>query len=323
MIKNYLKVAWRNLIKNKTHTFINVSGLSVGMAVAMLIGLWIWDELSYDKYHENYNRVVKVMQHQAINGTTFSQVAIPIPLGTMLRNDYTGPNRDFKYMVLSSWNFEHILTVGDKKLSMTGSYMQPEAPDMLTLKMLKGTRKGLQDPLSIVISQKVATAMFGGDDPLGKTIRIDNKKDVTVTGVYEDLPRNTEFNELTYILPWELYLQTEEWLKRASTQWGNNSFQLFAQLNDGADITKVDARIKDLKKKNIAAQGDKVGASFNPQVFLHPMEKWHLYSEFKDGKNTGGAIQFVWLFGIIGVFVLLLACINFMNLSTAPLRKTR
>lgn len=321
MIKNYLKVAWRNLIKNKTHTFINVAGLSVGMAVAMLIGLWIWDELSYDRQFENHQKIVRVMQHQTLNGETGSQISMPIPLGTVLRSDYTGPNRDFKAVVLSSWNNEHILNVGDKKISMQGSYIQSEAPDILSLKMIKGTRGGLKDPSSIMISEKVAKAMFGDDDPMNKIIRIDNKNVVKVTGVYEDLPRNSSLNDITYMLPWDLYMTTENWLKRASTQWGNNSFQIFAQLNPGADLDKVNARIRGLKKKNIAAQGDKLGASFNPTVFLHPMDKWHLYGEFKNGVNTGGAIQFVWLFGVIGIFVLLLACINFMNLSTARSEK--
>jgi putative ABC transport system permease protein len=321
MFKNYLKISWRNLTKNKAHTFINVTGLSVGMAVAILIGLWIWDEISYNKNFQNEDRIVQVWQHQTFNGKVGSQVAMPIPLGTMLREEYTGKGKDFKYLTLSSWNYEHILAVGDKKLTQTGSYMQPEVTEMLTLNMLKGTRGGLKDPLSILLSQKVATALFGSDDPMNKTIKLDNKQLLKVTGVYEDLPRNSTFNELNIILPWDQYPIAQEWIKRASTQWGNNSFQIFAQLNANADINKVNARIKGLKEKNIALAGDKVGASFKPVVFLHPMVKWHLYSEFKDGINTGGAIQFVWLFGIIGVFVLLLACINFMNLSTARSEK--
>jgi putative ABC transport system permease protein len=318
MIKNYLKIAWRNLVKNKAHTFINVTGLSVGMAVAMLIGLWIWDELSYDKYFENHDKIVQVWQHQTFNGKIGSQIAMPIPLGTMLSKDYRS---DFKYVVLSSWNYEHILTYGEKKITQLGSFMQPEAPDMLTLNMLKGTRKGLADPSSIMLSAKVAKAMFGNEDPMDKTIKLDNQHLVKVTGVYEDLPHNTSFNELTFILPWNLYPITQAGVKRAATRWGDNSYQIYAQLNDNVTIAKVNARIKGLKEKNIAAQGDKVGASFKPVVFLHPMNKWHLYSEFKDGINTGGAVQFVWMFGIIGVFVLLLACINFMNLSTARSEK--
>jgi putative ABC transport system permease protein len=321
MFKNYLKISWRNLAKNKTHTFINVTGLSVGMAVAILIGLWIWDELSYDNYFQNKDRIVQVWQHQTFNGKVGSQVAMPIPLGTMLRDEYTGADKDFKYVSLSSWNYDHIVAVGDKKLTKQGSYMQPEITEMLSLKMLKGTRGGLKDPSSILLSDKVAKALFGSDDPMGKTIKLDNKQLVKVTGVYEDMPHNSTFNELNIILPWELYEVSQDWVKRASTQWGNNSFQIFAQLNDKADINKINARIKTLKEKNIALAGDKVGASFKPVVFLHPMAKWHLYSEFKDGINTGGAIQFVWLFGVIGVFVLLLACINFMNLSTARSEK--
>jgi putative ABC transport system permease protein len=318
MIKNYLKISWRNLIKNKAHTFINVTGLSVGMAVAMLIGLWIWDELSYDKYFQNYDKIVQVWQHQTFNGKVGSQVAMPIPLGTMLSKDYRS---DFKYVVLSSWNYDHILAVGDKKITQQGSFMQAEAPDMLSLKMIRGDHKALADPSSIVLSAKVAKAMFGNDDPMNKTIKLDNKQLVKVTGVYEDLPHNTTFRDLSFILPWDLYPISQDWIKRAATQWGNNSFQIFAQLNNNVTLKKVNARIRTLKEKNIAAQGDKVGASFKPVVFLHPMSKWHLYSEFKDGINTGGAVQFVWMFGIIGVFVLLLACINFMNLSTARSEK--
>jgi putative ABC transport system permease protein len=318
MIRNYLKIAWRNLVKNKVHSFINVAGLSVGMAVAMLIGLWIWDELSFNRYFKNYDRIVQVWQHQTFNGEVGSQTAMPIPLGLKLRESYMN---DFKYVVLSTWTMEHIITNGDKKFTKLGNYVQPEMPDMLTLKMIKGTRAGLKDLSSIMLSESLAKTLFGNADPINKTLKIDNQWVVKVTGVYEDMPNNTEFKEVTFFAPWDLYMTTMPWLKRAATRWGNNSWQIFAQLAPNADVDKVSAKIKDIKLKNIAAQGDKLGADFKPAVFLHPMNKWHLYSEFKNGVNTGGAIQFVWMFGIIGVFVLLLACINFMNLSTARSEK--
>jgi putative ABC transport system permease protein len=318
MIKNYLKIAWRNLLKNKAHSLINITGLSVGMAVAILIGLWIWDELSYDNYHQNYDRIVQVMQHQRFNGDVGTQRSIPIPLGLKLRQDFKG---DFKYAVLSTWTSEHIIANGDKKLTQLGNYMQPEAPDMLTLKMLKGSRTGLKDQSSILISAKLSKALFGNADPINQLLKIDNEFSVKVTGVYEDLPHNTTFNDMAFIAPWDLYMTTQPYLKRAATTWGNNSWQIFAQLAPNADINRVSARIKNLKYVGLAAQGDKVGLTFKPVIFLQPMRKWHLYSEYKNGINTGGAIEFVWMFGIIGVFVLMLACINFMNLSTARSEK--
>lgn len=322
MIKNYLKIAWRNLLKNKAHTLINVTGLSVGMAVAILIGLWIWDELSYDKYFKSYDRIVQVMQHQTFNGDVGTQTAMPIPLGMKLRQDYTGNSKDFKYVVLSTWTGDHILAHGDKKLTRSGNYMQAEAPDLLTLKMLKGTRKALNDPTSILLSETSSKALFGNADPMNQMIKIDNSWTVKVAGIYEDIPDNTSFKDITFIAPWDLYMTTQPYLKKyALTQYGNNSWQIFAQLTPGADVDKVSAKIKDLKLKGLIVNGDQVGVSFKAAVFLHPMSKWHLYSEFKNGVITGGRIQFVWMFGIIGVFVLLLACINFMNLSTARSEK--
>src|ERR1700712_3863557 len=248
MIKNYLKIAWRNLLKNKAHTFINVTGLSIGMAVAMLIGLWIWDELSYEKYFKNYNNLVQVMQHQTFNGNIGTQTAMPMPLGWKLRQDYMGANKDFKYVVLSSWTGGHVLSHGDKKLTQTGNYMQAEAPDMLTLNMLKGTRKALNDPSSIILSQTIAKALFGDADPMNQMVKIDATWTVKVAGLYEDIPNNSDFRELTFILPWDLYMTTEPWLKNyALNSWGNNSFQIFAQLNSNASPEKTSARIKDLK----------------------------------------------------------------------------
>ncbi|MFI5162189.1 MAG: ABC transporter permease [Sphingobacteriales bacterium] len=321
MIKNYLKIAWRNLLKNKAHTFINVSGLSVGMAVAMLIGLWIWDEVSYDKYFQNHDHLVQVMQHQTFNGERGTQSSIPLPLGPKLRADYTGPTKEFKYVVNSTWTQGHILAYKDKKFNKDGNYMQAEAPDMLSLKMLKGTRGGLKDPSSILLSQTLAKVLFGDSDPMNQTVKLDNKDLVKVTGVFEDFPHNTSFNDMTFILPWDLYLKTNPWTKQNMAEWGNNSWQIFAQLNPNANIEQVSARIKDLKLNALTAVNDKLSLSFKPALFLHPMNKWHLYSEFKNGVIVGGNIEFVWMFGIIGVFVLLLACINFMNLSTARSEK--
>src|ERR1700761_4774612 len=298
MIKNYLKVAWRNLLKNKAHTFINVAGLSIGMSVALLIGLWVWDELSYDKYHRNYDRIVQVMQHQTFNGEVGTQKSITLPLGAALRQYYTGTDKDFKYVVLSTWTEDHILAYNDKKITQLGNYMQPEAPDMLTLKMLKGKRSGLKDPSSILLSASVAKALFGNTDPMFKVVKIDHKWIVKVTGVYADLPRNTSFNDMAYIASWDLYMTTNPYLKKAVTQWGNNSWQIFAQLNPKADINKVSVKIRDLKLKGLAGQNDVIGISFKAAIFLKPMHEWHLYSEYKNGVITGGEIQFVWMFGI-------------------------
>ncbi|MBN9297417.1 MAG: ABC transporter permease [Filimonas sp.] len=308
MFKNYLKVALRNLRKNKSISLINIVGLSVGMAVALLIGLWIWDEVSYDKYHQHYDRIAQVRQNQTFNGEISTGQAIPVPLGEELRKTY---GSDFKHIVLSSWTWNHILTVGDKKIKFTGNYMEPEAPEMLTLNMVKGARNGLKDQSSILLAASVAKALFGNEDPMNKTVLVDNKDNFKVTGVYEDLPYNTSLNELLFILPWSYYMTQQN--PNINLHWGNNSFQLYVQVNDNADMQKVSQRIRDAKYNRVDADTK----AFNPRIFLQPMSDWHLRSEYKNGVLVGGRIQYVWLFGIIGIFVLLLACINFMNLSTA------
>jgi hypothetical protein len=197
MIKNYFKIAWRNLIKSKGYSAINIGGLAVGMAVAMMIGLWVYDELTFDKYHKNYDRIAQVMQHANFNGQIETQVANPGVMGPELRNKY---GSDFKYVVQSSWRGRHLLTVGNKHITKVGSFFEPDAPEMFTLKMLKGTRAGLKDPYSIMLSASAAASIFGNEDPINKTIKLDRQYDVEVTGVYEDLPDNTYFREIEIMI---------------------------------------------------------------------------------------------------------------------------
>jgi putative ABC transport system permease protein len=313
MFKNYFKTAWRNITKNKAQSFINIAGLSVGMAVAMLIGLWIWDELSFNKYHENYDRIAAVMQHETYNGTISTGAAIPLPLDVELHKDY---GSDFKYIVMSSWTENHTLIAGDKKISYKGNFMGADAPEMFTLKMLEGSRNGLKDRSSILISQTVAKALFGNENALNKLINLDDKTAFKVSGVYEDLPHNTALHDVAFIGSWEYYIASPG-NERSLSDWGDNSLFMYVQIADNAGMSKVSAKIKNIKLNNMSREDTK----FKPVIFLQPMSKWHLYAEFKNGINTGGAIEYVWLFGIIGMFVLLLACINFMNLSTARSEK--
>lgn len=315
MIKNYIKVAMRNLLRSKGYSLINIGGLAVGMTVAMLIGFWIYDEITFDSYNRNYDRVVQVLQHQTFNGHKGTEKSIPIPLRAGLQRLY---GSDFKYLALSSWTGDHILTVGTNSFPRSGNYMEPDAPSILSLEMISGSAAGLSEPNAILLSQSVAKTLFSDRDPLNQLIRIDNKLDVRVAGVYKDIPFNSEFNNITFIAPWELFVSSEPWVKQASdgNHWGNNSFQLFAQLANNADLDKVNARIK-----NIKYNSDENERPFKPEIFLHPLKEWHLKSNWYNGVHTGGLIQYVWFFGIVGVFVLMLACINFMNLSTARSEK--
>jgi putative ABC transport system permease protein len=313
MLKNYLKIAWRNLIKNKASSLINIGGLAVGMAVAMLIGLWIWDELSFDKNFKNYDRIAQVKQNNTMNGEIGTGTNVPWPMGDELRKSF---GSDFKYVAMATYNGGHILTYGDKKLTTTGTYFEPLALEMLSFKMLKGNKTGLNDPSSILLSESTAKAYFGKADPMYKLMKIDNSQLVKVTGVYEDMPSSSSFAEVNFIAPWELYSNANG-LKKQTDTWRCNCYFAYTQVADNVDMSKASAKIRDIKLSKV----NKIELKQKNQVFLDPMKNWHLYSDFKNGVIVGGRIQYVWLFGIIGIFVLLLACINFMNLSTARSEK--
>jgi putative ABC transport system permease protein len=310
MFKNYFKTAWRNIIKNKLYSVINIAGLATGMGLAILIGLWIWDELSFNTYHHNYKNIAQVMVTQTFGNNISTDVAIPLPLKDELKNNF---GSDFKSMALASWKWDHSFTIDKTKISKSGMYVEPDFLKIFSIKMIQGSyNDALNHPSSILLSESAAKSLFGNENALNKTIVFDNGLNGKITGVFADIPTSSEFNGVEVLLPWSLFLQ-QDGVKNALDNWGNNSFQLFAQINDKTTFESITFKIKDIGKKHYPQS--------KPEYFLQPMRKWHLYSEFKNGVNVGGRIQYVWMFGIIGVFVLLLACINFMNLSTARSEK--
>ena len=314
MLKNYFRVALRNLGRDRTSSIINLGGLSVGMAVAMLIGFWVYSELTFNKSFDHYDRIAMVMQHQTSNGQVNTFWGMPKPLGQELKENY-GTN--FKYVVRAGFPYDGFLSSGSKNLSTRGTYMDPDAPSMLSLQMQKGNLDGLKDPHSIILSASTAKAFFGDQDPLGKSMRIGNKLDVKVTGVYADLPHSVSFSDMGFFAPWDLYTNSETWIRNSDAQWDNNSFLLYVQIADNTDFKTVDQHIIHVKYFHSTAEDKKA----NPELFLHPMSDWYLRSHWENGVKTGGPIVYVRLFILIGAFVLLLACINFMNLSTARSEK--
>ena len=306
MFRNYFKIAWRNLLKSKGYSAINIAGLATGMAVALLIGLWIRDELSFDNYYKNKSRLAQIMTTQSHKGEWYTGSSVSIPNAAAIRSTYPD---DIKKVALASFSNSFVIGVGEKKLYGSGIWAQQDFPDMFTLQMVRGNRNGLKDPSAILISRSLAKSLLGDVDPLNTVVRINNKLDMKIAGVYEDIPFNASFYDVNMILPWE---NNENWMKDL-TEWDNHCAQLFVQLSPTADFEKTNAKIKDIPTAYIK--------EFHEELLLHPMDKLHLYTEFTQGKASGGRIQFVWLFGTIGVFVLLLACINFMNLSTARSEK--
>ncbi len=321
MMKNNLKIAFRNLKWNTVSSIINIGGLTVGIAVALLIGFWVYDETRFNTFHANYARIGRVL----LKGTDsrdgpFISSSLPFPLATELQSGYDSV---FKHIVRSSWTQDYILTAGEKKLSRKGNFIDPDGPEMLSLKMLKGSRAGLSDLHSIMLSESSARALFAEADPRGRTVTINNKTAVKVTGVYEDLPLNTEFNYIQFFSPWDLWVRENDWiLERAATNWMNHFLRIYCELKPGvsfhtADGTIADAEIKHIKGlENYAEQ-----TARNPKVFIHPMKDWHLSPIDRKAITDPKPMRMLRIVTITGLFVLLLACINFMNLSTARSEK--
>jgi putative ABC transport system permease protein len=318
MLKNYFTIGWRNLVKTKAYSFINIGGLALGISVALIIGLWVNDELTFNKYHDNYDHIAQVIKSGTFQGKHYSgQTYLQFPMLHELQTTY-GAN--FRYVVPREGKYEVILSIGEKKISRTGTNIGEDGPEMFTWKMIYGTRAGLKDVQSIMISASTSKALFGEGDPVGKTVKIDNDKDVTISGVFEDFPKNSDLYGLQFARPWEAYLRNNPWVKDQG--WQNHFFQIYVQLQPRANFESVEANIRDLEinaTRNLDYMQDWL--KFNPEVHINPMSRWHLYSDFKEGTLQNGPIQLVWFIGSIGVFVLLLACINFMNLSTARSEK--
>lgn len=313
MIRNYFKIALRNLLKNKVYSFINIGGLAVGMSVAILIGLWIYDETSANKHHKNYESIYQVMMHQTFDGHRGSQLSLPYPMGEELKTKYP----DFEAVAMCDWGANHSLVAGNQKFLKNGHYIGTEAIEMFSLKLLNGDKNPLKEPYSIVLTEETAQTIFGKQDPIGKTIRVDNTVDLKVTAVVEKQPKNATL-QFDYLIPWLLQEKTDPEIK--NNTWGSNSYQIFVQLKEGVSPEKTNAKIKDVVLNHVS-DNPVMKTSVKPEVFIHPMAKWKLYSQFEDGVNTGGFIKYIKLFAIFGIFILVIACINFMNLSTARSEK--
>ena len=252
-------------------------------------------------------------QSQTFNGNVGTGQALPRPLEFLLREQY-GDN--FKHISMSSWTNSSYLKYGETNISRSGNYIQNKGLHIFTPEILKGKENGLEEKNSIMISESTAKALFGDTDPIGKILEVNSTDNMIVTAVYTDFPVNSSLNNVYYLMTWDHYVASQPWVTNALDSWGNNSFQMFVQIADNTTMEGVSSKILDSKKK-----ANEDTAEFNPQIFLLPLKDWHLRSNFENGIQTGGRIETVWLFSIIGAFVLFLACINFMNLSTARSEK--
>ncbi|MCE7053119.1 ABC transporter permease [Algoriphagus sp. AGSA1] len=301
---NYFKIAYRNLLRNKGFSLTNLLGLSIGCTSAIFILLWVYDELTYDKFHENYGEIYQVMAHRDYNNQIFTDQNMVFPLGPAIEQELP----EVKHAVVSTYPESHILSNGDRKFRENGITASENYFEVFSWQFLQGNPKtALPDPSSIVLTESSAKALFGEEDPLHKTVKIDNSHELTVTAVLQDLPGNSTF-QFDYIHAFNL---SDATLTRAMSNWTSSSWNIFVQTVPGTDPEILSEKISELKIQN--NPGDK-GIS---EYFVFPMAKWRLYGEFKEGVNTGGMIQYVRLFFFIAVIILLIACVNFMNLSTA------
>ena len=309
MFKNLFKIAVRNLWRSKGFSFINITGLAIGMASAILILLWIQNEISYDNFHKNKDRIYEVWNRVPIDGKLSCWNSVSALTARVLEKDL--PEVERAVRVVSSNSV--LISIGDKKLIKSGNMVDTSFLQMFSFPMLKGNPvTALNDIHSIVLTEKAAKSLFGNEDALGKVVRLKNEEDFTVTGVVKDLPNNTRFN-----FEFLISMSNLKYRDGQDLGWNDNSTPTYVMLKPNVSFAPVAAKIKGLKQK----YSDEA-KSMKWELFLYPLNRWRLYSSFTNGaEDNGGRSTFIKLFGIIAGFILLIACINFMNLSTARSEK--
>ena len=307
MLRNYFRIALRNLRRNTVYSFINIAGLSVGIASSILILLWVYNETTFNSYFKKVDVLYRVKLNNKVDNGIVTGDLTPLPLKDVIAQQDSRIKRTAMMIHQAA-----LLSVGETKINKVGLDVTDSFLEMFDFEMIYGNPKTvLNDPRSIVLTQSTAKALFGNEDPMGKTVmvKIENNEPLKVSGIIADPPANISFS-FSFVLPFAYFESTAPWIQYAKTNWNNNTFDMFVELQRGADKEGVDRSIRGLIKKYGSEERD-------TELFLHAMTRWRLYNNFENGKESGGLIDYVRLFSGIAVFILVIACINFMNLSTA------
>ena len=306
MFQNYFKTAFRNLWKNKTYSFLNVFGLAVGIACAALIFLWVEDEVNYNKNNEKKDQLYHVMENQAYDGKTYTFGSTPGVMAPAMKDEFPG----IKNTCRLTWNQYTLFSLGEKAIYERGYYADSSLFSMFTVPFVQGKKENAFKQLhSLVISEKMAKKFFGDQqDILGKTLKLDNKEAYLITGVFKDIPNNSTIR-FDWLAPFKIFFDKNSWLN----DWGNNGIQTFAELQENTNVDALNKKLDGyIKSKDTTS---------TVQPFLFSMNDWRLFGDFDEGKQTGGLIERVRMFSVIAWIILLIACINFMNLATARSEK--
>jgi len=305
MIRNYFKIAFRNLTKHKLFSLINIGGLSVGMAVSFMLLLYVYNEFSFDKMYKNEDRIYQVWRNQPSNGEIKTGNSMSVPVAEAIRKNYP----EIAFTARTNWINEHLFNYKNKSLNLVMLSADPSLLDIFSFEFVQGNKaSAFTEVSSVVLTQSGAKAIFGNADPMGKTVKINSARNAKVTGIIKDMPENSSM-KFSALGSWAMLEADEPWIKTSS--WNNYAFQTFVMVKPGIDLNKVNGKLSGFMAK------------YNPggkenKLFLYQFSKQHLYGEFKNGVSTGGGvIEYVRLFMFLAIGILLIACINFMNLSTA------